>query len=61
MKILVTGGAGFIGTNLLLELKKQNHKLVSVDNYSIGTKENHIEGVKYISLDVNQIRNKKRL
>ena len=56
MKILVTGGAGFIGTNLLLELKKQNHKLVSVDNYSIGTKENHIEGVKYISLDVNQIK-----
>ena len=55
MKILVTGGAGFIGTNLLLELKKQNHKLVSVDNYSIGTKENHLEGVKYISLDVNQI------
>lgn len=56
MKILVTGGAGFIGTNLLLELKKQNHKLVSVDNYSIGTKENHIEGVKYISLDVNKIK-----
>ena len=54
MKILVTGGAGFIGTNLLLELKKQNHKLVSVDNYSIGT--NHIEGVKYISLDVNHIK-----
>lgn len=56
MKILVTGGAGFIGTNLLLELKKQNHKLVSVDNYSIGTKENHIKGVKYISLDVNKIK-----
>ena len=56
MKILVTGGAGFIGTNLLLELKKQNHKLVSVDNYSIGTKENHIEGVKFISLDVNKIK-----
>ena len=37
-KIIITGGAGFIGTNLLLELKKQNHKLVSVDNYSIGTK-----------------------
>jgi len=55
MKILVTGGAGFIGTNLLLELKKQNHILVSLDNYSIGTTKNHIEGVNYINLDVNQI------
>lgn len=55
MKILVTGGAGFIGINLLLELKKQNHILVSIDNYSIGTKKNHIGGVNYINLDVNQI------
>ncbi len=56
MKILVTGGAGFVGTNLLIELSKdKQNKLVSIDNYSIGLKENHIEGVNYISDDVNNI------
>jgi UDP-glucose 4-epimerase len=56
MKILVTGGAGFVGTNLLIELSKdKQNKLVSIDNYTIGLKENHIEGVNYISDDVNNI------
>lgn len=55
MKILITGGAGFVGTNLILSLNKSKYKLVSVDNYSIGKKENHIEGVTYINLDVNHI------
>ena len=55
MKILITGGAGFVGTNLILELYRQNHKLVSIDNYSIGEKENHVEGVHYIDMDVNEI------
>ena len=44
MKILVTGGAGFIGTNLCERLV-ENHEVYSLDNYSIGTIENHIEGV----------------
>ena len=56
MKILVTGGAGFVGTNLLIELSKdKQNKLVSIDNYCIGLKENHIEGVNYISDDINNI------
>ena len=56
MKILVTGGAGFIGTNLLIELSKnKSYKLFSIDNYCIGSKENHIEGINYISDDVNNI------
>lgn len=55
MKILVTGGAGFVGTNLIIELINQKHHIVSIDNYSIGKKENHIEGVNYIEGDVNSI------
>jgi UDP-glucose 4-epimerase len=56
MKILVTGGAGFVGTNLLIELSKnKSYKLFSIDNYCIGLKENHIDGVNYISDDVNNI------
>jgi UDP-glucose 4-epimerase len=55
MKILVTGGAGFVGTNLLIKLKEENHELHSIDDYSIGREENHIDGVKYIRDDVNNI------
>ncbi len=40
MKILVAGGAGFIGSNLIDLLLEQGHTVVCVDNYFIGTKEN---------------------
>ena len=43
MKALVTGGAGFIGTNLIKRLLKDGHEVVSVDNYSTGKRENHQE------------------
>ena len=57
MKILVTGGAGFIGTNLIKRLIYESHTVVSVDNYSIGTQENHISGAIYHELDTNDISN----
>ena len=55
MKILVTGGAGFVGTNLLTSLKKQqsNVELYSIDNYSTGYKENEIDGVNYLEADIH--------
>ena len=55
MKILVTGGAGFVGTNLIKRLVNEKHSVVSLDNYSIGTRENHITGANYQDLDVNDI------
>lgn len=54
MKILVTGGAGFVGRALINELVKK-HEVVSLDNYSIGSKQNHIKGATYIEGDVNNI------
>ena len=50
-KIIVTGGAGFVGTNLIkLLLKKTNYEIISLDNYSSGSKKNHIKNnkVKYL-------------
>ena len=50
-KIIVTGGAGFVGTNLItLLLKKTKFKIISIDNYSSGSKKNHIKNsrVKYL-------------
>lgn len=39
-RILVTGGAGFIGSNLIERLLKQNNEVVCLDNLSTGKKEN---------------------
>ncbi len=45
--ILVTGGAGFIGSHLCERLHAAGHKVISLDNYFVGSKDNHIEGVEY--------------
>ena len=54
MKCLVTGGAGFIGSNLALELEKQGHKIVVVDSLLSGNK-NNLKGFngKFIEADVS--------
>ena len=52
MNIMVTGGAGFIGTNLIKRLLKDGHNVVSLDNYSTGKKENEPEGCKYYDVDI---------
>lgn len=54
MNILVTGGAGFIGTNLIRKLLKDGHSLVSIDNYSTGLRNNHINDAIYIEGDVSK-------
>jgi len=55
MHILVTGGAGFVGTNLIKRLISEGHKVMSVDDYSTGKKENHIKGCQYIQRDILDI------
>ena len=49
--ILVTGGCGFVGTNLIiLLLKKTKYKIISLDDYSSGSRKNHVKDkrVKYL-------------
>lgn len=55
MRVIVTGGAGFVGTNLCKKLIELGHKVTSIDNYSTGKKENHIEGVRYENFDIRNI------
>lgn len=55
-KILITGGAGFIGSNLCQKLSENtNYILYSLDNYSTGTKANHVPNVTYIEGDTANI------
>ena len=56
--IVVTGGAGFVGVNLVsFLLKNSNHQILSIDNYSSGSKKNHIKNkrVKYIKNNTKNI------
>ena len=56
-KIIVTGGAGFIGVNLCKELISLGHQVVSIDNYSTGFFDNHVRGVYYFNSDIKDEKN----
>jgi len=47
-KILITGGAGFVGSHLAERLVADGHEVISYDNYFTGSKDNHVDGVTYI-------------
>ena len=59
-KILVTGGAGAVGTNLINALLQRDNKVTSWDNYSVGKESNHINnqgdayGCNYLRIDTNE-------
>ena len=57
MRTIVTGGAGFVGTNLIKRLLKDGHDVISIDNYSSGNKENHQKGCIYWDMDLLDERN----
>lgn len=52
MKILVIGGAGYIGSHVCKELIKQNHQVTIFDNLSTGFKENILPNSKLIEGDI---------
>jgi UDP-glucose 4-epimerase len=57
-KILVTGGAGFIGSHLCEYLSKLSiYDIYSLDNYSLGSVDNHVNGVNYLKGEVSDIDN----
>lgn len=45
-KVLITGGAGFIGSNLIDTLLTQNNKVICLDNFATGKRENLIEALQ---------------
>ena len=40
MRVLVTGGAGFIGSALVDKLVKNDHQVLVIDNFSTGSEKN---------------------
>lgn len=54
-KYLVTGGAGFIGTNIVKKLLAGKHEVVVFDNYAGGKKEERMQkGAKYVRGDIRK-------
>jgi len=51
-KILVTGGAGFIGSHLVDRLIELGHRVVVLDDLSCGKKENINKKVKFYKIDI---------
>ncbi len=59
MKILVTGGAGFIGSNLADRYLELGHQVAIVDNLVTGQRENIAEAATFYEMDIcdKQIKN----
>ena len=60
MKVLVTGGAGFIGSHLVDELVRKKYKVVVLDNLSTGSLKNlkFVENkIKFVKCDVSKNKN----
>ncbi len=52
MKVLVTGGAGFIGSHVAEAYVQAGHEVVVVDNLSTGRIENLPVGVRFVAMDI---------
>ena len=53
MRCIVTGGAGFIGSNLVDKLIDEGHEVIIFDNYSTGKKENINPKAKFFLVDIS--------
>jgi len=63
MNFIVTGGAGFIGSQIVGQLVKNNHSVTVIDNFHIGKRENLVsfqDKIKIIKMDIldyDELRN----
>ena len=57
MKYVITGGAGFIGSNLVERLVKEGNEVHVIDNFSFGKLENCNKKAHYFNIDLSQKSN----
>jgi UDP-glucose 4-epimerase len=54
-KILVTGGAGFIGSHVTAELVTRGHQVMVLDDLSGGFVENVVDGAEFVRGSINNV------
>ena len=59
--ILVTGGAGYIGSNIIELLLKEKNKIFIIDNLSTGYKKLINQKVKFYKTDINKFKNVRKI
>ena len=52
MRILVTGGAGFIGSHVAEAFSQAGHEVLALDNLCRGRKENLVPGISLEEVDI---------
>ena len=55
-KVLILGGAGFIGSKTAIKLHKLNNDVLIIDNLSTGRKENLDKNIKFIKADIGNLK-----
>jgi len=61
MKFVVTGGAGFIGSNTVDLLINNNHSVCVLDNFSTGKQENCNPKAEYHNFDISDSKNNEKI
>lgn len=58
-RVLVTGGAGFIGSHLISKLLNRNHEVLAIDNLFVGKREQLPSGCEFENIDItsDEIKN----
>jgi len=56
MKVLVTGGAGFIGSHLVDRVVQEGHEVIIVDNLATGKRRNINRAARFYKLDIQSWR-----
>lgn len=59
--ILLTGGAGFIGSHIVDAYIKEGHKVIIIDNLSTGKKENINKNAQFFNLDITNRKELKKI
>ena len=55
MKILVTGGAGFIGSHVADRFVRDGHEVVVLDNLVTGSRRNLNPNARFVELDIRDL------
>lgn len=60
-KIVVTGGAGFIGSHIVEAFLKGGHQITVIDDLSSGSRDNLFPGVEFLELDIRSEKTREAL